>query len=231
MESMLPSTLGSWIDLTRETFGFFRRNTQLGKQPWYFLRWAIESDREMMTFFNPTPEMADYVTAASDLVYDWRRPLILNYAHILDDDDMKRFPQELQKRPLRARSQLDAAVKKTLNRLRRNYKIAIPQWYPKLKDEGAQLLLPLDLFDEGTADLALVVSLAGDRYRGSTVLTLEMAYTHARLVARPDSEWLKPLSTVVEDQMDTGSPNAGLQRDLASPRDNPAMKISDWRRL
>ncbi|KAL5405398.1 hypothetical protein PMIN06_007297 [Paraphaeosphaeria minitans] len=214
----------------QEIFGFFQRNTQPGKQPWYFLRWAIESDRELMTFFNPTPDMADYVTAASDLVYDWRRPLILNYAHILDDDHMKRFPLELQKRPLRARSQLDAAVVKTLKRLRRNYKIAIPQWYPKLKEEGAQLLLPLDLYDEGTADLALVVSLDGDRYRGSTVLTLEMAYTYARLVARPDSEWSKPLSTVVKDQMDVGHPNAGLQRDVASTRDDRAMQIQEWRR-
>ena len=45
----------------------------------------------------------------------------------------------------------------------------------------------------GSADLALVVSEVGDtEYRGHTVLTLEMAYTNARLVARPDSEWLKP---------------------------------------
>jgi hypothetical protein len=43
------------------------------------------------------------------------------------------------------------------------------------------------------ADLALVVSSVEDRaYRGHTVLTLEMAYTNARLVARPDSDWLVP---------------------------------------
>lgn len=37
----------------------------------------------------------------------------------------------------------------------------------------------------------LVGSAIGDgAYRGHTVLTLEMAYTNARLVARPDSEWL-----------------------------------------
>ena len=53
--------------------------------------------------------------------------------------------------------------------------------------------MPLDLTGDGRADLALVVSGVGDRaYRGHTVLTLDMAYTNARLVARPDSDWLLP---------------------------------------
>ncbi len=29
-------------------------------------------------------------------------------------------------------------------------------------------------------------------YRGSTVLTMGMAYSNARLLARPDGDWLKP---------------------------------------
>jgi hypothetical protein len=58
--------------------------------------------------------------------------------------------------------------------------------------------MPLDLTDPGTAGLALVVSAIGDTaYRGHTVSTLEMAYTNARLVARPDSEWLKPQASAL----------------------------------
>jgi hypothetical protein len=68
----------------------------------------------------------------------------------------------------------------------------VPQWCPKLGEAGAQFLLPLDLTGEPGADLTLVVSAVGKYYRGHTVLTLDMAYTNARLVARPDSEWLKP---------------------------------------
>jgi hypothetical protein len=53
--------------------------------------------------------------------------------------------------------------------------------------------MPLDVAGSGTADLALVVSPVGvAAYCGHTVLTLEMAYTNARLVARPDSDWLRP---------------------------------------
>jgi hypothetical protein len=43
-----------------------------------------------------------------------------------------------------------------------------------------------------------VVSTVGERaYRGHTVLTLDMAYTNARLVARPDSEWLVPAAGAI----------------------------------
>ena len=40
------------------------------------------------------------------------------------------------------------------------------------------------------ADLALAVSREGNVYMASTCLTLDMAYNNARLLARPDSEWL-----------------------------------------
>jgi hypothetical protein len=74
--------------------------------------------------------------------------------------------------------------------------VIVPQWYPALREAGAQFLVPLDLTGDGRADLALVVSAIGDQeYRGNTVLTLSMAYTNARLVARPDSDWLLPTAT------------------------------------
>jgi hypothetical protein len=45
----------------------------------------------------------------------------------------------------------------------------------------------------GRADLALSVDRVGDVYRAATVLTLDMAYNNARLIARPDRGWLEPL--------------------------------------
>jgi hypothetical protein len=175
-----------------DVFGLFRRNQHEDAQPWVFLRWATESDREILRYFGEPPLMAEYVTTSANLVYDWRRPLKLAYEHILIDN-IDRFPVDLQRQPLRAKQALDHAVFMTLKRVRRNHKVVVPQWYPKLGDSGAQFLMPLDLTGSGHADLALVVSEVGViAYRGHTVLTLEMAYTNARLVARPDSDWLKP---------------------------------------
>jgi len=117
---------------------------------------------------------------------------MLAYEHILTDN-IDRFPADLAAHPIRGKQALDAAVEWAIKRARRNYKVIVPQWYPKLGEAGAQFLLPLDLTGGPGADLALVVSAVGATfYRGHTVLTLDMAYTNARLVARPDSEWLKP---------------------------------------
>ncbi|WP_081608701.1 DUF3825 domain-containing protein [Rhodococcus ruber] len=175
-----------------EIFGLFQRNRHENAQKWFFLRWAAESDRDILKHFPDTPQMAEYVTSASELVYDWRRELKLAYDHIIGDN-IGRFPGEMADQPARAKQSLDSAVNLMLRRVRRNHKLAIPQWYPKLGEAGAQFLMPLDLTGDGAADLALVVSAVGDRaYRGHTVLTLDMAYTNARLVARPDSEWLAP---------------------------------------
>ena len=67
-----------------------------------------------------------------------------------------------------------------------NYKLAIPQYY-----EGKiQLLLPLCLEDDETPSLALTVTKVGNFYQGHTCLTLDMAYNNARLIAKPESNWL-----------------------------------------
>lgn len=136
------------------------------------------------------PEMADFVKPPANLVYDKDRKLNLNMGHILQNID--RFPLHQQMDPVRAQQALESATNMAKKRLRRNYKIAVPQWYPAPGMVDVQLLLPLDLDRRGRVDLALVVSSIGARYRGNTVLTLDMAYSNARLVARPDSEWLKP---------------------------------------
>ncbi len=180
-----------------DVFALFARNRNENAQPWVFLRWAPESDRLIMQQFPEPPEMAEYVHTAADLVYDWPRPLKLAYEHILVDN-IERFPPDLRQTTMRARQALDLAVAWALKRVRRNYKTVVPQWYPRLGAAGAQFLMPLDLSGDHDVDLALVVSAVGESaYRGHTVLTLDMAYTNARLVARPDSDWLVPRATAI----------------------------------
>jgi len=81
----------------------------------------------------------------------------------------------------------DLAVKRT----KWNYKTAIPQYYPR--EDEMSLLLPMCLVNDEVVDIALVVSqLDSGAYQGSTVFPLKWAYKNARLVCRPDSDWLKP---------------------------------------
>lgn len=93
------------------------------------------------------------------------------------------------------------ALNISLSRVAWNYKTAIPVNYFD-KQNGTQkisLLLPLALEKKGIIDVALVCQHkykpeeGVNNYEGKTIFTLEMAYNNARLIARPDSDWLKPL--------------------------------------
>ena len=83
---------------------------------------------------------------------------------------------------------LTGAIDNAKQRVRRNYKTAIPQHY----HGHVQLLLPLCFQNPSRADNALVVERHFTHYRASTCLTLDMAYNNARQLARPDRDWLKP---------------------------------------
>lgn len=91
----------------------------------------------------------------------------------------------------RLNSRLEDAVDLARRRIRWNFKTAIPSYYPR--NNSMSLLLPLCLVNEQDADCALVMNLTpSGSYQGQTILTMDLAYKHARLICRPDSEWLRP---------------------------------------
>ena len=89
----------------------------------------------------------------------------------------------------RLRRCVDDAVEIARKRVRWNFKTAIPCYYPRTN--SMSLLLPLCLVEDGIADAALVVQpTPSNNYQGQTILTMRQAYMDARLICRPDSEWL-----------------------------------------
>lgn len=76
-----------------------------------------------------------------------------------------------------------------LKRVEWNFKTAIPMYYPT--NNKMSLLLPLSLIDDDVIDLALVTEKTqSGNYLGHTILPLDWAYGNARLITRPDSDWL-----------------------------------------
>lgn len=76
-----------------------------------------------------------------------------------------------------------------LKRVQWNFKTAIPMYYPS--NNKMSLLLPLSLIDDEVIDLALVAEKTqSGSYLGHTILPLAWAYSNARLITRPDSDWL-----------------------------------------
>ena len=157
-----------------------------GASPFVLIGFFTESQHPM-TLFSDHPETADYFTDPVELLYDRRMKLVKKVDHIIEDR-LDRFPPKYQEHPERLPGALSMAVDRAVQRVHRNYKTAIPQF-----NRGKiQLLLPLCLDDPVKADMALVVGREGNVYKGHTVLTLDMAYNNARLLTRPDDEWLVP---------------------------------------
>ena len=87
------------------------------------------------------------------------------------------------------KNRLKDSVDLALKRIQWNYKTAIPMYYPKTNK--VSLLLPLALMDDEIIDLALVIERThSGNYLGHTILPLAWAYSNARLITRPDSDWL-----------------------------------------
>lgn len=90
----------------------------------------------------------------------------------------------------RLRGRLEDAVDIAKRRVKWNFRTAVPSYYPR--QDTMSLLLPLCLIDEHDADAALVVEIQDSgKYIGQTVLTMGQAYVNARLICRPDSDWLR----------------------------------------
>ncbi|CAN7322034.1 DUF3825 domain-containing protein [Bosea sp. LjRoot237] len=188
---------------------------------WYLRSWVRSGDHLLTTFLE-FPSLVEYWNDPSHLVFDPKLQVQLNLDHIIRDN-LNRFPEELGGKvdkkgvptdlatqadeedadvanesdgheiPLATRNALEGAMKHSIRLAQRNYRIAVPQFYRG----RIQLLLPLYLRNATNPDLALTLERHGGWYRAATVLYPDWAYGHARLLARPNSEWLGGFRTDV----------------------------------
>ena len=168
-------------------FALFERNVIPDRQPWFLRKWCRKGEHELIRF-QSLPDMAHYFSNPAGLVFDCSKELRANVEHIIADNK-ERFPAPYtDMEDYALQTFLKGAIDNAKERVRRNYKTAIPQYYRG----KIQLLLPLCLGNPRRADLALVAEDHGGFYRASTCLTLNMAYNNARQLARPDRDWLAP---------------------------------------
>ena len=185
----------------------------LGKQ----LVWHFKPLPEPPHYFQNANYMF-YDVSASPPSVDWEHVIVENLERLpvefledncprnfemkdtrkMNQDESKRFYDAFAKavqddlRTYRMlKSRLDAAVELALKRVRWNFKTAIPVYFPT--NNRMNMLLPLALVSDEVIDIALVVEKTDSgNYLGHTILPLDWAYNNARLVCRPNSEWLSP---------------------------------------
>jgi len=179
---------------------------------WTFRAFCIPGEghgKLLASYFNPLPTSAEYFHSTAELLYDPARPLHPDYTHILTHN-LDRLPKELldqvagrhESMGMRTLTMhLDEAIGVAKKRARWNYRTAIPHYFPSFK--RLEFLLPLCLLRDSQVDVALSVQKTDTGYLGNTVLPLDWAYKSARLVCRPDSDWLAP------HQIDEGKEDGG----------------------
>ncbi|HUC24912.1 MAG TPA: DUF3825 domain-containing protein [Streptosporangiaceae bacterium] len=195
-EGSLAFNTGLVTAFQEHIFALFRRRPDDELGP----RWVLRSFEKASSvpflelFGRNIPPLAYYYDDPAQLVFDVRLPLSVNVEHVPHDPD--RFPESLNLLTAQdLAAQVNAKAPEAVERVRRNYKTAIPQFYRdgKTGQGKMQLLLPVALLRRDHAELALAVDrLESGVYLGRTVLTLDWAYNNARLLTRPDTDWLKP---------------------------------------
>lgn len=157
----------------------------IDQRNWVFREFCTEYKFDF-TDITTLPERADYFTDPSLLIFDWHYPVRVQYGHILDNErNISRLPKCVLESKMKLQlftGAVDTSIKKVIA----NYKLAVPQYHEK----QIQLLIPLFFEDHNKPDLALAVTKKNGYYQGHTCLTLDMAYSNARLIARPENNWL-----------------------------------------
>jgi len=106
-------------------------------------------------------------------------------------DKLREAYQNDEKLSRRMKSRFKDAVALAMKKIEWNDRTVVPIYFPR--KGKISLLLPLALADDSIVDTALVTEKTdAGAYVGNTILDLKTAYNSARLIARPDSGWLKP---------------------------------------
>lgn len=181
-----------------EIFAYFIKNpnysklTEWGVQSaeWNFIEFNTEQS-VYRRYFVEVPEIATYFSEAevADLIFDTRVPIIPDREHLLkrkiriESERIRNLDDEAFIEEVRD------AIELAKKRIKRNYKTAIPHFY----DNRIQFLLPLCFrSNKAEAVAALVVNKNENIHEAHTILSLDQAYNNARLLAKPDREWLNP---------------------------------------
>ena len=155
---------------------------------WWWRAFLTEEEgpmREVAALPGPADYLAD--PAALAIAPGEVASMRVDTKHILGDH-LDRFPQRLRSDPDLARQVFEGALAELPDRVRRNYRLAVAQYYRG----SIHVLLPLHLSGASRpADLALVIErTTGGARRASTVLGADHAYRQARVIARLQSDWL-----------------------------------------
>lgn len=187
LETMAVFNTGLLTLNGQDIFGKFVSNkSPSSDRMWYLENFYKDSDRSLMKEFRELPRFVQHFLNPADAYYNTRLNLKKELDHILDDN-FDRLPSALQTLDSQTlRIVVNGAIDISLKKIERNNRLVVPQiHYGKVT-----YLMPIDLVGQR---YALAVEKLNDQYRANTIFTVNMAYMQARLIAKPESDWLIPI--------------------------------------
>lgn len=173
----------------QDIYGYFTKNKNQGAQEWYFAAFLQANDRSIMDKFLEEIPLASYYDDYNELYFDPSLEIVANTDHIIDDnwERVQSIIKEDLGKPL-VRILINGALEESKKRIARNMRLVVPQFY----NNSIMYLLPLTIpfTDDRSVTFALAVEKVKNKYRANTIFTLDMAYGKARLLMKPESNWL-----------------------------------------
>ncbi len=159
---------------------------------WVYKACYASNDRQYRNLFgNSVPDIAWYSSDSRDFVFDASYSLDKDaFDHLFDRAKERAGLPNASDEVVR--NYLRGAIENLVPKIRRNYKVAIPVYY--VEEKRMQLLLPF-VSASNTNDVSCFLVERDDThkcYRLKTIFDLDQAYFAARLITRPDKEWLDP---------------------------------------
>lgn len=151
---------------------------------WYLKAFLKSNDKEFVRVCKQRPGTPTYFDNYNELYFDPSLNIEINFDHIYEDN-FDRLPDSLKSLDKEtARLVFDGFLSFTKKKIMRNNRIPVPQFY----DNKITFLIPVKVFDKDYVIIAL--EKINDQYIANTVLTMGMAYNCARLITKPESNWL-----------------------------------------
>lgn len=186
-EKKLVFNTGLFTTNYSQIFGVMTKNRNPENKFEYYFSGFVDESSGYFEDMPDLPRRAKYFSDITDLVFNTELPLRVSTHHILgNQENLLRIPEKYRNEK-NLITLFTGAVDLAQKIIQSNYKAAVPQFY----DNQISFLLPICLEDPNKADVSLSVRKNNNCYNGVTCLTLDMAYNNARLICKPDSDWLK----------------------------------------
>ena len=195
---LLVFNTGLMTDNGEDIYGCCVKNERYGQDDWipkwFFKGFKKESDRFFTFYKFNKPNIASFNADSNEFIFNPNANLEFNADHIFDDhwEEDNRFPDELKRLGKKvAIALINDAFKVSIAKARRNYRLAVPQYYLG----KIMFLLPLYIHINDKDIITMAIAIEKNEngsYRANTIFDLDTAYKKARLLTKPESNWLLP---------------------------------------